>query len=244
MSIRIGNNIITSITIASSDVTSALGYTPADQASLATVATSGDYTDLINIPTVDQTYDGTSTNAQSGTAVAFAIGAAISTTYKAAGSTLFANLPALSSAIEGNVYNITDSFTTTADFVEGAGNTYGAGTNIVCINTAASGQIAVYKWDVLGGFVDQLPSQTGQSGKFLTTNGSTTSWVNVPTEIPSQSGNSGKYLTTNGTSVSWATVDALPSQTGNANKFLTTNGTSASWSNPVVATLKVWGAGE
>ena len=46
---------------------------------------------------------------------------------------------------------------------------------------------------------------------------------------PSQTGNSGKYLTTNGTSVSWATVDALPSQTGNSGKFLTTNGTTASW---------------
>ena len=74
-----------------------------------------------------------------------------------------------------------------------------------------------------------LPSQTSQSGKFLTTNGTTASWANIPTEIPSQSGNSGKYLTTNGTSVSWASVDALPSQTGQSGKFLTTNGTTASW---------------
>lgn len=41
--------------------------------SLATVATSGDYDDLINTPTVDQVYDGTSPNAQSGIAVASAI---------------------------------------------------------------------------------------------------------------------------------------------------------------------------
>ena len=46
---------------------------------------------------------------------------------------------------------------------------------------------------------------------------------------PSQTSNSGKYLTTNGTSTSWATVDALPSQTGNSGKYLTTNGTAASW---------------
>lgn len=77
--------------------------------------------------------------------------------------------------------------------------------------------------------VDALPAQSGQSGKYLTTNGSTASWANVPTEIPSQTGNSGKFLTTNGSAVSWATVDALPSQTGNSGKFLTTNGTSASW---------------
>ena len=47
--------------------------------------------------------------------------------------------------------------------------------------------------------------------------------------VPSQTGNSGKYLTTNGTVSSWATVDALPSQTGNSGKYLTTNGTTASW---------------
>ena len=38
--------------------------------SLATVATSGEYSDLLNTPTIDQTYNGTSTNAQSGTAIA------------------------------------------------------------------------------------------------------------------------------------------------------------------------------
>ena len=47
--------------------------------------------------------------------------------------------------------------------------------------------------------------------------------------IPTQTSNSGKYLTTNGTAVSWATVDALPTQTGQSGNYLTTNGTSASW---------------
>lgn len=51
--------------------------------------------------------------------------------------------------------------------------------------------------------------------------------------VPSQTGNSGKYLTTNGSVSSWATVDALPSQTGNSGKYLTTNGTSASWATIV-----------
>jgi hypothetical protein len=46
---------------------------------------------------------------------------------------------------------------------------------------------------------------------------------------PSQTGNSGKYLTTNGSVTSWATVDALPSQTGNSGKYLTTDGSAASW---------------
>lgn len=49
--------------------------------------------------------------------------------------------------------------------------------------------------------------------------------------LPSQTGNSGKYLTTDGTNKSWGTVSqyALPTQTGNSGKFLTTNGTSESW---------------
>ncbi len=47
--------------------------------------------------------------------------------------------------------------------------------------------------------------------------------------IPSQTSNSGKYLTTNGSAASWATVDALPSQTGNSGKYLTTDGSTASW---------------
>ena len=120
---------------------------------LATVATSGSYNDLADkptIPTVDQTYDGTSTNAQSGVAVKSAIDAAVSSVYKPAGSSAFASLPTPAKAVEGNVYNVTDAFTTTADFVEGAGKQYPAGTNVVVINTTGT----TYKFDVLAGMVD------------------------------------------------------------------------------------------
>jgi hypothetical protein len=48
---------------------------------------------------------------------------------------------------------------------------------------------------------------------------------------PSQSTNSGKYLTTNGTTTSWATVDALPSQATHSGQYLTTNGSTASWAS-------------
>lgn len=47
--------------------------------------------------------------------------------------------------------------------------------------------------------------------------------------FPSQTGNSGKYLTTDGSALSWDTVDALPDQTGNSGKYLTTDGSTASW---------------
>lgn len=49
--------------------------------------------------------------------------------------------------------------------------------------------------------------------------------------LPTQTGNSGNYLTTNGSTASWAAVTALPSQGGNSGKFLTTNGSSASWAS-------------
>ena len=86
------------------------------------------------------------------------IAAKISSTYKAAGSVAFAALPALAAAIEGNVYNVSDEFTTTDDFVEAAGTKYPAGTNIVCIKVGEA-----YKWDVLAGFVDLSAYETAEA---------------------------------------------------------------------------------
>ena len=73
--------------------------------------------------------------------------------YKPAGSIAFSNLPVLSSSVLGYVYNITDAFTTTSDFIEGAGKTYPAGTNVGVIETEESGS-TVYKFDVFSGFID------------------------------------------------------------------------------------------
>lgn len=63
------------------------------------------------------------------------------------GSIEFANLPSLASAGLGDMYNIEDAFTTTSDFVEGAGVDYGAGTNVYCIEVTGGTK----KWDVFGG---------------------------------------------------------------------------------------------
>jgi hypothetical protein len=76
---------------------------------------------------------------------------------------------------------------------------------------------------------DPLPSQASQTGKYLTTDGTETSWATIDA-LPSQTSQSGKYLTTDGTDASWATIDALPSQDGQTGKYLTTDGTDASWS--------------
>lgn len=70
--------------------------------------------------------------------------AAIGTVFKVKGSVAFANLPTADMQ-EGDVYNVTDDFTTTSSFVEGAGKEYPAGTNVVY--TAAG-------WDAMAGTYD------------------------------------------------------------------------------------------
>lgn len=59
------------------------------------------------------------------------------------GTVDFSELPAVGSATEGDMYNISDSFTTTADFKEGSGHRIPAGANVYLTADA--------KWDILAG---------------------------------------------------------------------------------------------
>ena len=84
--------------------------------------------------------------------------------------------------------------------------------------------------DITATIPTEIPSQSGNTGKHLTTDGTTVSWSTIPTEIPSQSGNTGKHLTTDGSAVSWVTIPTeIPSQSGNNGKYLTTDGSAVSW---------------
>jgi len=70
------------------------------------------------------------------------------------GSVTFANLPSnLTASMTGYVYNVTDDFTTTADFIEGAGKKYPAGTNVAIANVGTSLSPDM-KFDVTGSFYD------------------------------------------------------------------------------------------
>lgn len=84
-----------------------------------------------------------------------------------------------------------------------------------------------------GAFAFSGASNYGTAGQVLTSNGnSTPSWATISanTLLPTQTGNSGKILTTDGSNTSWTTMpSSLPSQAGNAGKVLTTDGTTASW---------------
>lgn len=87
---------------------------------------------------------------QTASQVQAAINKAIVGVYTPRGSIQFANLPQPQEGNKGYVYNVLDAFTTTAAFIEGAGHSYGSGTNVVCVD-AGSGS---YKWDVLAGIID------------------------------------------------------------------------------------------
>lgn len=106
----------------------------------------------------------------------------LSTVYKAAGSVAsISALPAPSASYLGYVYDVESAFTTTADFVEGAGVSYPAGTDVAII-AVQSGGATTYKYDALSGFVDlsgyiQRPTNASV-GDSLTFNGS--AWVALP----------------------------------------------------------------
>lgn len=93
------------------------------------------------------------------------VNAKISATYKPGGSKAFASLPTPAVSLLGMVYNVTDAFTTTATFIEGAGKAYPAGTNVVVIQDGSA-----YKFDVLSGFVDLSGKVDKVDGKGLSTN--------------------------------------------------------------------------
>lgn len=109
----------------------------------------------INENLANNYYNKTETDSKIDEKIAVKVGS----TYKAAGSIKFASLPAPSATEEGKVYNISDTFTTDENFVEGAGQNYPAGTNVVCIKSTNE----VYKWDVLAGFVDLSSYATTES---------------------------------------------------------------------------------
>lgn len=68
------------------------------------------------------------------------------------GSVAFSGLPAtLTAQMNGYVYNLNEDFTTDARFVEGAGKTYSAGTNVCVVDTDGAGTM---KFDVPASFVD------------------------------------------------------------------------------------------
>lgn len=107
--------------------------------------------------------------------------------------------------------------------------------------------------------ISGIPTQSGNTGKYLTTDGTTASWATISADIesvtagtglsgggtsgavtlnldttsvyvvPSQSTHSGKFLTTDGSVSSWALINQVPSISGQSGKYLYTDGSTYSW---------------
>ena len=118
-------------------------------------------------------------NFQTETQVDSKISAAVAGALQPAGSIAFANLPALSAANCNKIFNITDAFTTTADFVEGTGKSYPAGTNVAIINVGDSATPS-YKYDTytgtfdFSGFAEKVSGATSGNFAALDANGNLT----------------------------------------------------------------------
>lgn len=104
--------------------------------------------------------------------------AAVTGALKPKGSVAFASLPQLTAANLNNMYNVTDAFTTTADFVEGEGVSYPAGTNVAIINTGTDAN-PVYKYDCYTGTIDTSTFWTSATGQTNTLVAITTSQIDA-----------------------------------------------------------------
>lgn len=104
-----------------------------------------------------------------GEAAKKAISTKIGSVYKPVGSKEFAQLPDPAKELVGNVYNISDKFTTNEKFVDGTGKEMPAGTNIVVVEVDGE-----YKFDALAGMVDTSEFVTKDGAKVLSTNDYTT----------------------------------------------------------------------
>lgn len=104
------------------------------------------------------------------------VDAKVSATLHPKGTITFANLPSLSASVVNNVYNISDAFTTTTDFTEGAGKSYPMGTNVSIVNVGTE-ESPIYKYDAMSGFVDLSP-YAEKATTHLTTDSASTDLAN------------------------------------------------------------------
>lgn len=154
------------------------------------------------------------------------IDAIVGAVYRPAGNaSTVSELGSLTAANIGKVYNMTASFTTTADFLEGAGKTFPAGTNVVIVQSGTN----TYKYDVLSGFVDlsgyaqKVSGATNGHFAGLDSNGNLTDSGHSHADYVTALGTSGNYLTwtkngtTNNITVPFATNATTATKVGSSN---------------------------
>lgn len=215
------NYKISELPITYQQIVDSLGFVPS--------AFSGSYIDLTNKPTIP-----TNTN-QLTNGAGFLVSAdiagklSISDTTSMLAPYMRINNAYTKTQSDSRYYLLSDTFPSGKVMTSNAANNAISGINndlngkaakvtTLTINGVAFDLSANRTWSNVG---IELPSQTGQAGKALITNGSTVSWGTVLTaevdgsttneiELPSQTGNAGKVLQTNGSSVSWVTPASAP----------------------------------
>lgn len=138
------------------------------------------------------------------------ISASITGALKPCGTVTYVNLPSLSVALAGDMYNVSDAFTTTNDFKEGAGHHINAGANVYKTFDG--------KWDILAGTpVTGVKGDKEQNYRTGNINLTPANIGAVPT--PATSGTNGQVLSTDGLgNTSWKNVqgpltfDDVPTQ--------------------------------
>jgi hypothetical protein len=124
------------------------------------------------------------TDAYTKTEVDNAIAEAQTSTFKPGGSLTAAEIIStlLVAGNLGKVYNATQDFTTDSNFVEGAGKTYPAGTNIAVVDVDTTGETPSYKFDTQAGSYGTAT----QSGNGLMSSTDKTKLDNITTATTSQ----------------------------------------------------------
>jgi len=97
------------------------------------------------------------------------------------------------------------------------------------LSPRSGSDIAITSLKTITGLASQFKITGGTAGHALITDGSGGLSFGTVDSLPTQTSQSGKFLTTDGSTASWATVDALPNQTSQAGEFLKTDGTTATW---------------
>ena len=147
--------------------------------------------------------------------------------YTPGGSYAFDELPALSADTLGKVYVVTDDFTTTSDFVEGAGVDYPAGTNVAVVNRGTDAN-PVYKYDATTGAILVDPVPTADSPNAVSSGGTYTALAGKADKVTSP------------TADNLASLDASGNlaDSGISKEVLSTDTTTTAAGNPITFATK------
>ena len=197
-------------TVATTGNYSDLSGTP----SLATVATSGSYNDLSNKPTIPTVNDATLTIQKNGTSVA------TFTANASSGVTANITVPTTTNDLTNNSGFITSSDIPVTDVTVG-------GTSVVTSGVAAVPSIPTVNNPTItitqGGVTKGSFTLNQASGDTIALD------AGGGSSLPSQTGNAGKFLTTDGTDASWSDKPLVNTATGTYS--LTIAGTAATVNN-------------